>query len=426
MKVKKIIAMIMALATAGCMAGCGETKEAETVETKVAEESAEVINLWTRGTETDATGPYLLEAVKKYEEETGIKVNVQFIPHDDVETKWNSAFASGTAPDVIDMGIVHIAGRVNLQHIIPLDEYYESWENKDQLIPAMKDLGTYNGKLYAIAHFPDPQIFAYRKDMFKEAGLDESRAPESWDELLEYAQKLTIKDENGEVTRAGIAVPMENTRFLANILIHQNGAVFADEDANLPTMDTPEAVECIEFLDSLQECSGMLASGNWSESPFFKDSAAMAYIPNGVLKNYLKENPDMKENIGMTACVPGKETATWCGVWFYGVTSQSKNPEMAFDLVSYLTSEAVLSSRVEMAGLPSAFRYNEDEYVDLDPEVNQAVMDAIACGYGNPKVSWAPLYEKVLDQLTEEVFYDVKTPEEALKDAQESLLAEIE
>ncbi|WP_286081045.1 ABC transporter substrate-binding protein [Parablautia intestinalis] len=426
MKAKKIIAMIMALAAAGCMAGCGETKEAETVETKVAEESTEVLNLWTRGNETDATGPYLLEAVKKYEEKTGIKVNVQFIAFDDAETKWNSAFASGTAPDIIDMGIVHIAGRVNLQHIIPLDEYYESWGNKDQLIPAMKDLGTYNGKLYAIAHFPDPQIFVYRKDMFKEAGLDESRAPESWEELLEYAQKLTIKDENGEVTRAGMAVPTVNARFLASILIHQNGAAFADEDKNLPTFDTPEAVETIEFLDNLHDYSTVFENGNWSENPFLKDNAAMAYVPNGILKDYLKEKPDMREKIGMAACVPGKETAAWCGVWFHGITSQSKNPEQAFDLLSYLTSEEVLSNRVESAGLPSAFRYNENEYVGLDPEVNQAVMDAIACGYGNPKVSWAPIYEKVLDQLTEEVFYDVKTPEEALKDAQESLMSEIE
>lgn len=153
MKARKIAAMIMALAVMGCTAGCGETKEAETLEAKVEEDSTEVLNLWTRGSETDVTGPYLLEAVKKYEEETGIKVNVQFISHDDVETKWNSAFASGTAPDIIDMGIVHIAGRVNLQHIIPLDDYYETWENKEQLIPAMKDLGTYNGKLYASCIF---------------------------------------------------------------------------------------------------------------------------------------------------------------------------------------------------------------------------------------------------------------------------------
>lgn len=428
MKAKRIVAMVMALAVLGTTAGCGGEKDAEELNAKKEkkESEGEVLDLWTRGSETDATGPYLLEAVKKYEEKTGIKVNVQFIAHDDVITKWNSAFASGTAPDVIDMGIVHIAERANLKHIIPLDEYYEKWENKDQLIPAMKELGMYDGKQYAIAHFPDPQIFAYRKDMFEEAGLDPNHAPENWDQLLEYAEKLTVKDKNGNITRGGMAVPTVQARFIANILIHQNDAEFADEKTGLPTLDTPEALETIEFLDNLHEYSTTFENSNWGENPFLKDSAAMVYMPNGVLKNYLKENPDMKDKIGVSACVPEKQSATWCGVWFYGITSQAEDPEKAFDLLSYLTSEEVLESRVEMAGLPSAFTYNEDTYVELDPEINQAVMDAISCGYGNPKVSWSPLYEKALDQLTEEVFYDTKTPEEALKDAQESLMKEIE
>ena len=416
------MATLMCLSVVGCGGNPESNLDKKTEDSKEGKE----LEIWVRGTETDPTGPYLIEAVKKYEEENGIKIKLQFIPHDDVITKWNSAFASGTAPDVIDLGIVHIAERANLKHIIPLDEYYEKWENKDQLIPAMKDMGMYDDKLYAIAHYPDPQIFAYRKDMFEEAGLDPEQPPTDWEQLLEYAQKMTKKDKDGNIIQSGFAAPTIEARFLANILIHQKGAVFADEKNNVPTLTTPEAIETINFMDQLHDCSTVFDNRKTDDHPFFKGTAAMGYIPNGSLKEYMNNNPDMKDKIGVVACVPDQQEATWCGVWFYGITSQSENPDQAFDLISYLTSEEVLESRTEMEGIPSAFKYTEDIYVEQNPQVNQAIVDAIECGYGNPKVSWSPLYEKALDQLIEEVFYDQKSVEQALEDAQESLMKEIE
>lgn len=416
-------AFIAAAALTGCSAGAG----AKNVNEKVPEEKQESqkeIDIWTRGSETDAVAELLRQAVSGYSEETGVKVNLQFIAFPDVVTKWNSAFASGTAPDIIDLGIGNIAERVNLGHLIPLDSYYESWEGKDDFIPAMKDLGSYQDKLYGISHRPDPQVFVYRKDLFEEAGLDASRPPKDWNEMLQYAEKLTIKDKDGNVERAGFAMPTKDARVLANSFIHQNGARLVDESANLPLFDQPEALELVQYMNQLHNLSTIFENDNWSENPILKGSAAMGYLPNKNFAQYIKENPDMEDKFGVAACVPNKEPATWCGVWLYGITSQSKDPDLAFDLISYLTSRDVLSKRMEETGIPTPYLSTAEAYIEMDPVLNQAVADAIECGYGNPKVTWSKVYEDTLDEMLEQVFYGVKTPEEALAAAQEKLLKE--
>lgn len=426
MKTKKVTIPLLAALLVLSATGCG-TNSQETLSSMQGEQQEQKeIEFWARGNETDPLGIHLKKSLEEYEQETGVKVKLQFIPFNDVVTKWNSAFASGTAPDVIDLGIVHIVERVNLGHIIPLDKYYENWENKDQLISSMKDLGTYDGNLYAIAHYPEPNIFAYRKDMFEEVGLNPEKAPANWEELLEYSQKLAKKDDNGNIVQTGFAVPTMTARYFANSMIRQAGSSFVDEETGLPAFTTPEAKRTVEFIKTLHQYSTVYDHDKVEELPILKGTAAMEYIHTSAIKKYLEDNPDMKDKFGFTACVPDKENATWCGVYFYGITSQAEDPDLAFDLISYLTSKEVLEDRTEELGIPSAFKYTEDTYIAQDPEINQAITDAIACGYGNPKVAWSNTFQDVLDQMLEEVFYETKSVDQALEDAQKKLMAEVE
>lgn len=55
----------------------------------------------------------------------------------------------------------------------------------------MKVLTSYDGKVYAVPFFQVAVALYYRKDFFREAGLDPARPPQTWDELYDYARKLT-------------------------------------------------------------------------------------------------------------------------------------------------------------------------------------------------------------------------------------------
>lgn len=396
-------------------------------DTKEPTEEAEkpVIEMWSRGAETDTHAGPLINALKDFEEQNNVTVNYQFIPHSDVITKWNAAFASSTAPDVMDLGIVHIIERINLKHIAPLNEYVETWDAKDDIYPSMLKLGSFQDNVYAIAHFPDPHIFVYRKDMFEAAGLDPNTPPKSWDELLEYAEKLTIKDDSGQITQSGMAISTQNANQQADPMIKQLGSLFVDEEANVPLMTSPEAVQTLEFMSKLSKFSAPYDASKVDTNPILLDAAAMGYVPNAAISNYLRTNPDMADKFGFTACVPGEESATWCGVWFYSMTTQADDPALAWNLISHLTSKEVLKQRVDDAGLPSAFASSSEDYIELNPVMNQSIIDAITFGSGNPKVSWSSKYVQELNLAIEEVFYEQKTAEEALAVAQENLEKEI-
>jgi len=423
-----LLVLMLAIQLAACGSGTSDSSSQAVSEPSASEDSggsggttANEVTIWSRGTETEPLAGPLIEALEKFEAENNVTVNYQFVPHSDVITKYNAAFASNTAPDVIDIGIVHLIGRINLGHIIPMDDYVADWAGKDDIFPQMLDLGTVNEHVYAIAHYPSPNIFVYRKDMFEQAGLDPESPPQSWDQLLEYAEKLTVYDGGGNIEISGFVMPTQGARFIANTMIRQNGSHFVDEANNSPTMTTPEAVETLEFMNALYQYSAAYDSSNDDSNPIWLDKGAMGYVASDRIKNYVTQNPEMKEKFGYVACVPGVESASWCGVHFYAMTSQAGDPDLAWSLIEHLTSEETLARRVESAGLSSTFQSASEKYASLDPEINQAIVDAISIGAGNPRVSWAADYEIELDQALEEVFYGVSTPEEALAKAQTNL-----
>ncbi|RKX51948.1 MAG: hypothetical protein DRP30_07105, partial [Thermotoga sp.] len=55
----------------------------------------------------------------------------------------------------------------------------------------------YKGKICAIPYNISTPVLIYNKKLMKEAGLDPNHPPQTWDELLEYAKKIT-KDLNGD------------------------------------------------------------------------------------------------------------------------------------------------------------------------------------------------------------------------------------
>lgn len=58
--------------------------------------------------------------------------------------------------------------------------------------------------LYALPFNRSTPMFYYNKDMFEEVGLDPEAPPQTWDELKEYAAKLSIPDE-----RWGFEMPID-------------------------------------------------------------------------------------------------------------------------------------------------------------------------------------------------------------------------
>ena len=100
---KKMIAVLLTMAMAGSLAACGGSsggdseKGSDTKEAK-GERVVELWTCWTDGADTAKAGE---EQIKKFEEETGVKVNQTNFTYDMLHEKILTAAAGGNVPDLI-------------------------------------------------------------------------------------------------------------------------------------------------------------------------------------------------------------------------------------------------------------------------------------------------------------------------------------
>ena len=119
--------------------------------------------------------------------------------------------------------------------------------------------------------------------MFVEAGLDPEKPPQTWDDVVEYATKL-VRRENGEVTRWGLQIPIDQWLILAFVM--QNGGTIANESGTEIYLNTPEAIEAVQFLvDLVQKHNVMPARRLFGDAAadFVAGETAMMYNSTGNL-----------------------------------------------------------------------------------------------------------------------------------------------
>lgn len=201
-------------------------------------------------------------AAKFEEEYPHIKVQIEVLP--DFGDKVLSAFAAGTEPDVIDIigslllrfakeGLIaevpsQVMTEAELKSTFwPITLASFSWEGKNYGIPFEVNVaGTgviFNQELLAMSGMELPAEW-----------IESRRAGETWDELVNFANQLSIVDRRGNIIQAGLAMvnDHEHSDFLA--MIFQQGGDYRDFENNRVNFETPEARAALElFIEAMEE-----------------------------------------------------------------------------------------------------------------------------------------------------------------------------
>jgi multiple sugar transport system substrate-binding protein len=104
-----------------------------------------------------------------------------------------------------------------------------------------------NGHQYGVPYAADPRLFFYNKEIFDQAGIPYPTEAWTWDYFMGLAKKLTDKNHFGFVlpsTYAGRGY-LDYFTWMWN-----NGANVLNKDMTQATVNTPEAVEALEFVDA--------------------------------------------------------------------------------------------------------------------------------------------------------------------------------
>lgn len=419
------LAAVLLLGTVSLLGGCSQSSgsSAPSGSSDGQTSGQDVVLSFVRNGSDQAETDYWLSLIEIFEEDhPGIKVQYDDAAiGESLDTKLNTQFASGAGPDLIGNGILSVANRVEMGHYQPITSYFNSWEGKDDLMESVLANGSYKDEVYGLAYSTTPYLFAYRKDYFEQAGLDPESPPANWDQLKEYALKLTVKD-GDQITRAGFAFPMSAGNFVEyDIFVFGNGGMFYD-DAGNPTLDTPEKAEAFEFLMSFLDEVNLPYNSN-EVNPFLNGNAAMTLINNVTLTPMLKDEA-YKDKVGIAFPPYNTTKANFSGCNMLFVGRDCQNVDAAFSFIAATLSKDEVLRRAEELFIPVVRSSLVDEYAAMDP-MNAVRAECVEYGIGMPLTTWSTLFQKVRNNMVQEVIYSKSSPQQALTDAQKELENEI-
>lgn len=121
-----------------------------------------------------------------------------------IGNKLLTATAGGNPPDVAGTWSALIPKYAEQWALTPLDPYLEeAGITKKDYIPVFWKLCQYRGHTWALPTTPGTTALIWNKTLFKNAGLDPNRPPQTLKELDEYAKKLTRYDSEGNLVQLG-------------------------------------------------------------------------------------------------------------------------------------------------------------------------------------------------------------------------------
>lgn len=252
---------------------------------------------------------------------------------------------AGNTPDMAIMFSIDLYSLLAMDAIADMDSFCTTAEDKDWLN------GFYDGFMmnsrsgettYGIPWQRSTIILYYNKEAFAEAGLDPEKAPATWDEMKEYATKLTKKDGN-QVTQYGIEIPSDGYAYwmLQTFCTQQSGFNMMNSTGTEVYYNDERTAKGLSYWKSLAE-DGSMPSGivAWATTPsdFLEGKTAMMYHTTGNLTN-VKNNAPFDFGVAMLPAdeTPGSPTGGGNFYIFKGVSEERQ--QAAFDFVQWMTDD---------------------------------------------------------------------------------------
>ncbi len=186
---KKVLSVLLCVGMiASLAAGCGGKKADDGGSGSDSKDSGKKLVYWSMWESSEPQGMVIQEAIKRYEKETGVKVDVQFKGRTGQREGLEPALNGGQTIDVFDEDVNRVNGTWG-SYIMDLEDLAKDYEEKygnETLFQIARNAG--GGTLKSIPYQPSIFGFMYNKALFDKAGVTE--APKTWAEFDAVCQKL--------------------------------------------------------------------------------------------------------------------------------------------------------------------------------------------------------------------------------------------
>jgi sn-glycerol 3-phosphate transport system substrate-binding protein len=313
--------------------------------------------------------------------------------------------------------------------IAPIDDFVKTDADRAWLksfFPAFLLNGQFDNKTWGVPFQRSTVVLYWNKQLFKEAGLDPNKPPQTWAETISMGQKLTKKDASGNVTQWGIQVPSSGFPYwLFQGFSTQNGGILANAAGNAVKYDDPKVVEALQYWVDLSRKHGIHPPGvvEWGTTPrdFLERKVAMIWTTTGNLTN-IRSNAKFDFGVAMLPAGERRGSPTGGGNFFIFKKATAAEQEGAYKFAQWLTQPeraaqwsidtgyvAVSPASYETAALKKYAADFPPALVARD-QLPHAVAELST--HDNQRVT------KALNDGLQAALTGAKTPAQAMKDAQ--------
>lgn len=302
------------------------------------------------------------DAIAKFEAANPeIKINMELVPWSEQQQRFVTALATGGLPDVSMLGNNVVAQFQATGSLAPLDEYVAAYDAEngtrivDEIWPGDKGYYILDGKLWASPIAVETRALYYRKDLFREAGLDPEKPPQTWEELATAAAALS---KAGDGKYYGIALPMSITyntvqNFMSTYLGY--GARMIGEDGKCG-FDTPEFKSALDVYTRIYKDGGThpdapTMDGDTLRRGFADGNYAMHIQNASLLKQLQDEGASFVDEVGIVKIPAGPVNRSgFLGGWPLVLWDASENKEAAAKWILFATHGDVLRDMAVASG----------------------------------------------------------------------------
>jgi multiple sugar transport system substrate-binding protein len=306
---------------------------------------------------TVAQAEYYNWAVAEYERRNpNVNIIIEQFPGSslkDFEIKLRLRFSSRTPPDAF-VAHENVMGEFALLDLLaPAPDYIERMVQENSVNDMVRNAPYIKGVCYGIVNDAVWQAMYYNRDHFREVGLDPDRPPTTWAELIEYADRLTIRRADGIPTRAGFS--LRKTGFKPGtaekwftFLFSAGGQPYS-EDGTEPRFNSPAGRRALAFYREILDRRIDHPTHEGDQQGFGQGRVSIFYREPHVIR-WMRENYP-NADFGVAPLPADVQSVSSGGSYVYTVSRDSRHQEAAWRFIEFLMQDEAYQRYTEIGGL---------------------------------------------------------------------------
>ena len=312
------------------------------------------------------------------------KIELTTIPDNQMVTKLATGVQAGDVPDLVSFDLIYMPDFMKAGFLVDLTADLKGNPNYASVAQAYKDIATYEGKVYGAGFTPDVSILVWNKDLFKKAGLDPDKPPQTVGEIHQDAKKIRALGSDTYGFYFSGACPGCNIFATSPMMVAAGSKMLpanGDDDA-LTGDGVKDVLEAFKAMwdEGLVPKSAQTDNGANFTGEFKTGKIGIQGTGGFLLSELKRDVPNMNFGVTFLPGVKDGQVSSFVGGDVVAIPKGSKHLALAKAFVAWeLTDQAQLEGLAKNNILPSRPALADNKYFASDPRI---VVTAKAIGIG--------------------------------------------